>query len=139
MSAFDLDLLTAKAASIERHLRRVETTLAKQQGDLNPGSDASDAIVLHLWQAVQLTMDLAFAASSHLNLPAAATYGDAFRNCAREGTIDGLLAQRLVQSTGFRNAIAHAYEELDRDLVLKTASSGPADLRRFLAAMAALA
>ena len=48
MSAFDRDLVAARTAAIERHLRRVVARLPAEVGGLHPGSDVSDAIVLHL-------------------------------------------------------------------------------------------
>ena len=44
-----------------------------------------------------------------------------------------------MKAAGFRNAVAHAYEELDLDRVYDGARSGPADLRAFLVAVRSLA
>ena len=74
-------------------------------------------MVLHLWQAVQLTLDLAFAACLHRSLPT---------------------PERLVAAAGFRNVISHAYEGLDMAVVHAAAVSGPRDLRDFLRAVALL-
>ena len=139
MSAFDRELLAAKSAAVERHLTRVANKLPEEPTDLQPGTDASDAIVLHLWQAVQLVLDVAFAACLHLRLPTPSTYADAFRALAEHGAIDAALAERLSRAAGFRNLVAHAYENLDMLAVHATASRGPADLRAFLGALARLA
>lgn len=135
MSAFDRDLLAAKTAVIERHLSRVAARLPREPSDLKPSTDVSDAVVLHLWQAVQLVLDLAFAACLHRKLPTPATYAEAFRMLAREGVIDDALAERLARAAGFRNLVAHAYEALDMAAVHAAATKGPADLRAFLAAI----
>jgi len=47
-------LLAEKAAIIERHLTRVASKLPIDPKELSPQSDASDAVILHRWQAVQL-------------------------------------------------------------------------------------
>lgn len=138
MTAFDRDLLAAKTAAVERHLARVAAKLPAQASELEPSSDAADSVVLHLWQAVQLVLDLAFAACLHRRLPTPGTYGEAFRMLARETIIDDELAERLSRAAGFRNLVAHAYENLDMAAVHSAASNGPADLRAFLAAMAKL-
>jgi uncharacterized protein YutE (UPF0331/DUF86 family) len=52
--------------------------------------------------------------------------------------VDLLLAERLTRAAGFRNLVAHAYEDLDMARVYRSATQGPADLRAFLAAMASL-
>lgn len=139
MTAFDRDLLAAKTAAVERHLSRVAAKLPHEPSELKPSSDTSDTVVLHLWQAVQLVLDVAFAACLHRRLPTPGTYGDAFRMLAREGIIDDGLAERLSRAAGFRNLVAHAYEALDMAAVHAAAKNGPADLRAFLAAVAKLA
>jgi len=138
MSAFDPELVAAKAAVVERHLARVSARLPAHAAEMRPATDASDVVILHLWQAVQLVLDLAFAACLHLRLPTPATYGEAFRLLSREGVIDGPLADRLVRAAGFRNAVAHDYQDLDMTMIYDAARNGPADLRAFLAALARL-
>jgi uncharacterized protein YutE (UPF0331/DUF86 family) len=93
-------------------------------------------VVLHLWQAVQIAIDVALAACVRRNLGTPATYGEAFRRLAEDGMLEQDLAERLVRAAGFRNAIVHAYENLDMRRVHEAASKGPDDLRAFLAAIA---
>lgn len=138
MSGLDRELLAEKAAAIERHLARVEERLPAGPEDLRPSSDASDSVILHLWQAVQLTLDLATALCLRLSLGTPATYGDAFRQLAHAGRLEPELAGRLSRAAGFRNVVAHAYEQLDMARVWRAAKDGPADLRAFLAAVAAV-
>ena len=103
-----------------------------------PASDASDAVILHLWQAVQIVIDLATAACLHLKLGTPATYADAFRRLAEAGRLDHDLAGRLERAAGFRNVVAHAYERLDMARIHRAAQTGPVDLRAFLAALIGL-
>ena len=106
MTAFDRDLLAAKTAAVERHLARVAAKLPSDPHGLKPSSDASDAVILHLWQAVQLVLDIAFAVCLHRKLSSPGTYGEAFRLLARDGIIDDALADRLSRAAGFRNLVA---------------------------------
>jgi uncharacterized protein YutE (UPF0331/DUF86 family) len=46
--------------------------------------------------------------------------------------ISGELMQRLVQMTGFRNVMAHAYEDLDYNIVLDVLHNGKKDIAAFL-------
>ena len=125
--------------AVERHLHRVRDRLPASRDDFRPASDASDAVVLHLWQATQIVIDLAMGACLALDLGTPRSYGDAFGRLEREGVIDAALADRLVRAAGFRNLVAHAYESLDMARVHEAATTGPADLRRFLARVRALA
>jgi uncharacterized protein YutE (UPF0331/DUF86 family) len=132
MSALDRDLLAERAATVERHLARVAARLPPDAEDLRPSTDASDAVVLHLWQAVQAVIDLAVSGCLHWKLGTPADYGDAFRRLAAAGYLDEPLAGRLVRAAGFRNVVAHAYENLDMLRVHQAAVEGPGDLRAFL-------
>jgi uncharacterized protein YutE (UPF0331/DUF86 family) len=136
MSQLDRELLAERAAVIERHLARVADKLPDDAKDFRPGSDASDAVILHLWQAVQSTIDIAVSACIHLRLGTPTAYGDAFSSLAAGGYLDSDLAARLVRAAGFRNVVAHAYERLDMTRVYRAARDGPADLRAFLKALA---
>lgn len=99
------------------------------------GTAASDAVILHLWQAVQIALDLAVAACARLNLGTPAGFADAFRRLESARVLSSALAERLVKAAGFRNVVAHADEGPDMVAVHHAAASGPADLRAFLAAL----
>ena len=120
---------------VERHLDRVAERLPADPALLAPATDASDAVVLHLWQAVQMVIDVALAACLRFNLGTPTSYGDAFRRLAEAGVVNEGLAARLTRAAGFRNVVAHAYDRLDMARVHRAAREGPADLRTFLAAV----
>lgn len=117
---------------------RVASRLPADPADFRPASDASDAVILHLWQAVQIVIDLATAACLHFKLGAPATYADAFRRLAEAGHLDRGLAARLERAAGFRNVVAHAYERLDMARIHRAAQTGPADIRAFLGVLSRL-
>lgn len=136
MSAFDKAILAEKLVALERHLTRVRAKLPARPEELLPSTDASDAVVLHLWQATQLTVDVALAAAVALKLGTPQSYADAFRLLSRAGHLEPELAERLARAAGFRNVIARAYEGIDLARVHAAASMGPPDLRAFFHAMA---
>lgn len=125
--------LAEKAGALEGHLLRVASRLPDDDEPFEAGTDASDAVILHLWQATQLVIDVAVSLAVQVTGSAPATYGDAFRALQRANIIDEGLADRLVAAAGFRNVLVHAYEDLDLARVRVAARSGPADLRGFLA------
>jgi uncharacterized protein YutE (UPF0331/DUF86 family) len=133
VSPFDRDVLAERTMALERHLARVSERLPASSADLQPATDAGDAVILHLWQATQIVIDLAMAACLSLNAGTPSSYGDAFRRLQANGVIDEALADRLVRAAGFRNVVAHAYDGLDMKRVHDAARNGPADLRRFIA------
>lgn len=120
---------------VRRHLARVAHRLPTRPAELQPATDRSDAVILHLWQAVQVTIDLAVSACLRWDLGAPASYADAFRRLAGAGVIDVELAGRLGRAAGFRNVVAHAYDDLDMSRVFRAAQEGPRDIEAFLAAL----
>jgi hypothetical protein len=63
VSPFDREVLAERTMAVDRHLRRVAERLPASANDLQPATDASDAVILHLWQATQIVIDLATAAA----------------------------------------------------------------------------
>jgi len=132
MPALDRAVLAERVAAVERHLARVAQRLPQRAEDLQPATDPSDVVILHLWQAVQVVIDLALALCVQRNLGTPSSYAEAFEKLALAGDLDRALATRLAQAAGFRNLVAHAYEKIDMARVHEAATNGPADLRAFL-------
>jgi uncharacterized protein YutE (UPF0331/DUF86 family) len=135
VSPLDRAVLAERAAAIRRHLARVADKLPATAEELSASPDRSDAVILHLWQATQIAIDLATSAAIALGAGTPQTYADAFRRLEHAVVIDPPLADRLVRAAGFRNVVAHAYERLDLARVHRAATSGPADLLALVAAL----
>jgi len=135
MTPIDRDVFAERVAAVQRHLARVADRLPESPDELVAATDASDAVVLHLWQATQIVIDLATAVCVRLDLGTPSSYSDAFARLASAGILEASLAERLARAAGFRNLVAHAYERLDMRRVHEAARSGPADLRAFLVAL----
>ena len=133
MSVLDHAVLAERTMAVERHLRRVAERLPPAAADMQPATDVSDAVTLHLWQATQIVIDLAMGACLSLKLGTPASYADVFRRSQQARVVDAARADRLVRVAGFRNIVAHAYETLDMARVYAAAKEGPADLLAFLA------
>ena len=126
-------MLAEKTQAVQRHLARVADRLPTDPTGFLPATGQSDAVVLHLWQATQVVIDLALAACVRQALGTPSDYADAFRRLESAGLIDPDLAGRLVRAAGFRNVVAHAYQHLDMVRVYRAAKEGPRDLLAFLA------
>ncbi len=133
MSVLDRAVLAERAMAVQRHLQRVADRLPVTAADLRPATDASDAVVLHLWQATQIVIDLAMSACVATKLGTPSSYADAFRRLQTAGFVEAGVADRLVRAAGFRNVVAHAYDTLDMKRVHESATNGPPDLLAFLA------
>src|SRR3954447_15250367 len=130
------ELLADRTTIVEIDLARVGNRLPSGPDELCPMTDTSDVVILRLWQAVQVVMDLAAATCIHFRLGAPQNYREAFQRMAEAGYLEQDLAKRLMDLDYIRHTVAHAYDELDMDRVYLAAREGPADLRAFLAALA---
>lgn len=139
MIGIDRELLAERSAAVLRHLDRVADHLPTDPADLTPLSAATDTVVLRLWQAVQVVIDLAISSCVRLGLGSPATDGDAFRNLAAAGIVEDALALQLARAAGFRNLVVHADADLDLRRVHAIAATGSVDLRAFLLALRDLA
>lgn len=139
MSVLDPEVLAERTVVVERHLRRVAALLPADRQALRPETEASDGVILHLWQTMQVILDLGVSACVSLRLGTPSGYGDAFSRMAAAGLLPAELAGRLSAAAGFRNLVAHAYESIDLARVYESALSGPADLRAFLRVLRGLA
>lgn len=132
MTQLDKEILAERTAAVERHLDRVRDRLPKDIINFTPNTDASDAVILHLWQATQIIIDTALSLCVHLHLGTPMTYADAFLKLGEAGFLEKALSVRLSHAEGFRNRIVHAYEKLDMQKIYKVALEGPSDLKAFL-------
>jgi len=60
---------------------------------------------------------------------------ESFHILHEAGVISDELKKKLVQMAGFRNVIAHAYEDLDYDIVFDMLHKGKKDISEFLEAI----
>lgn len=74
MSVLDRAVLAERTMNVQRHLARVAERLPAAAADLAPATDASDAVVLHLWQATQIVIDAAMSACLALRLGTPGSY-----------------------------------------------------------------
>lgn len=132
----DRVVLAAKTAVIERHLRRVAQCLPDNPDEFKPLTDASDSVILHLWQAVQAVIELAASVCARFRLGTPRSSGESLQELAAAGFLAPELVTRLAGVEVFYEVVVHAYEQLDMERVYRAAQQGPTDLRAFLKALA---
>ena len=98
VSVLDRPVLAERTMIVERHLTRVAEKLPASPVDFEPATDTSDAVVLHLWQATQIVIDVAMSACLALRLGTPHSYADAFRRLEKAGVIETALTSRLVRA-----------------------------------------
>jgi len=120
------DVMFAKAAVIERSLRRV-LEIYRADSSLSDLMHL-DALTLNVERACQAAIGLAMhvVAVKHLGMPQ--SQADAFRLLADADTLERNLSERMIGMCGFRNVLVHQYQELEVDILHQVATERWQDL-----------
>ena len=120
------DVMLAKAAVIERSLRRV-LQIHGADPDLSDLMHL-DALTLNVERACQAAIDLAMhvVAMKHLGMPQ--SQADAFRLLADAAILAPPLSERMIGMCGFRNVLVHQYQELEMEILHQVATARWQDL-----------
>ena len=132
----DRDIVLAKAAIVDRCLRRIDDVRGPRRAALNT-VDVLDITVLNLQRAAQACIDLAshLVATEGYGLPD--SLGATFSLLEERGVIAADLADRLRKMVGFRNIAVHDYQNVDPAIVEAIVTRHLPDLRQFVAEIAA--
>lgn len=131
----DRDVLRAKTAAVQHHVRRVRSQLPLSAATLEADEDVRDIVLMNLQQAVQSCIDLAIHVCADDRLGAAESPAAAFALLARAGCIPDDLSARMASAAGLRNLIVHRYGDLNMQTVLDGLEQGLRDLETFTAAL----
>jgi uncharacterized protein YutE (UPF0331/DUF86 family) len=112
------DITREKIRIIERCLDRVREEFGGDAKRLESHT-IEDALVLNLTRACEAAIDISMhvVRLKRLGLPQESR--DAFTLLESAHVIDGALARRMKGMVGFRNTVVHAYQEIDRDILVK--------------------
>ena len=114
----DKDVVFAKAASIQKCLRRIKEVTGLKPDSLDE-MNKQDIFVLNLQRAVQAAIDLAshIIASEGLGVPD--TIKDNFARLEQAGIVSKDLSKKMQSMVGFRNIAIHDYQAINVE-ILKT-------------------
>ncbi|MBM4136508.1 MAG: DUF86 domain-containing protein [Nitrospira sp.] len=95
-------------------------------------TDIRGAVERYLYLEAQSVIDLAEAVIAHNDFRKPTTMSEAFYILNEEKIISKKLTEKLVRMVGFRNVLAHDYEDIDYDIVYKVLQEGLNDIEVFL-------
>jgi len=125
------DVLLAKAAIIERCLKRIGEDYTGHEADFAKDFMRQDAVILNLQRACEAAIDGAIhlVRVKRLGLPQESR--EAFTLVERAGLMTPDLASRMRAMVGFRNVAVHDYGSLNLDIVRAIVEQRLDDLRAF--------
>jgi uncharacterized protein YutE (UPF0331/DUF86 family) len=130
-----INVIENKISAIRKYVSILDRYERYTKPEIENDIDIRGAVERYLYLATQSTIDLAESIIAYRKLRKPTTMAESFHILHEAGVISEELMQRMVQMTGFRNVIAHAYEDLDYDIVFDVLHNGKKDISAFLAAL----
>ena len=130
-----IDVIENKISAVRKYLSILDRYERFARPEIENDIDIRGAVERYLYLVTQSTIDLAESIIAYKKLRKPTTMTESFHILHEAGVISGELMQKLVQMTGFRNVIAHAYVDLDYDIVFDVLHNGRNDIGAFLEAL----
>jgi uncharacterized protein YutE (UPF0331/DUF86 family) len=125
-------IIENKISHVRKYLKILERYQKQTQKEIETHVDLRGAVERYLYLVTQATIDLAEAVISFKGFRKPTTLGETFRILTEEKIIGIPLLEKMIQLTGFRNVIAHDYEDINYDILYKVLQNGLNDICQFL-------
>lgn len=127
----NIETIENKISSVRKYLKILENYKKVSSPEIESDINLKGALERYLYLAVQATIDLAEAVISYNNFRKPTVLSESFDILNEEGMISSELTKKLVKMVGFRNIIAHDYEELNYDIVFDVLHNKLNDIEEF--------
>jgi uncharacterized protein YutE (UPF0331/DUF86 family) len=134
----DVVVVLRKLSLLREHLVRVRRRRAVDFEAFRRDVDLQDATAMSLLVAAQEAVDIAMHIVADEGWGIPSSYGESFDLLAKNGVIDGELAEELVRIVAVRNRIAHGYASVDLQRLWQEIPAGLDCLERYVTAIAAV-
>ena len=131
----DNHLLLSKAGKVERCLARIVKKRPETIEEFLANQDLQEIILFNLQLAVQNCIDMASHILSDQELGIPGSYNEMFYILQDNGYLELSLTEKMVAAVGFRNLVAHEYENVDLIRVYEIVQTDIFDLKDFLRAI----
>lgn len=128
----DLSVIENKLSSIKKYLLILDNFKAYSKDTLENDLIIRGAVERYLYLVSQSAIDLAEAVISYKKLRKPTTMSESFCILGEERLIDEKLVEKMAKLVGFRNIMAHDYEEVDYDIVYDILQFRLKDIEEFL-------
>jgi len=121
-----------KISYIEKHLAAVREYRVEAADDLEKNPMLRGAVERELYVLAQAVIDLAEAMVAYKSLRKPTTMREAFDILAEANLLPKEFVERFIGIVGFRNALAHDYEEMRLEVVYDVLQSKLPHIEEFL-------
>lgn len=125
------NIIMAKAAVIERCIKRIHEEYAGDPDELKSNFTKQDSIILNLERIVQACIDMGAHVVKIKHLGFTERYRDIFDVLAKAELIPEELALSLKKMVGFRNIAIHEYQIINMDIVSNIIENKLSEIERY--------
>lgn len=128
----NINVLENKISAAKKYLKILERYQKYSASQIAKSVDLKGAVERYLYLAVQAAIDLADITVSLKKLRKPSTLSESFDILGEENIISAELREKLVKMVGFRNVIAHDYEDVDENIVYDVLQNRLQDIKEFI-------
>lgn len=131
----NISVIENRISLIKKYLKILENykkySIKKIENDLN----IRGALERYLYLAIQATIDLAEAIISFKDFRKPTSFSESFYILNEEKIISKELTEKMVKMAGFRNIVAHDYENINYGIVYDILQNRLVDIKQFITAI----
>lgn len=128
----NLTVIENRISAVKKYLKILERYKKYSAKEIEEDLDIRGAVERYLYLAIQATIDLAEAVISYKNLRKPSSMNETFHILNEEDIISPDLKTKMSKMVGFRNIIAHDYEEINYEIVFEILQKGLSDIKEFI-------
>lgn len=128
----NVNVIETKISSIQKYLKILAEYKKYSQKEIETDLNLKGAVERYLYLLTQAAIDLAEAIIALKDFRRPTTYSEAFHILHEEDFLTADLTERLVRMAGFRNIIAHDYEDVDFVILYDVLQHRLGDVEQFL-------
>ncbi len=128
----NIDVIENRVSAIKKYLNILDGFKRYSAEEIAHDIIVKGAVERYLYLAVQTTIDLAEAVIAYKKFRKPSTMGESFYILSEEKIISREFAEKLAKMVGFRNVVAHDYEEVDSGVVFNILHHELSDIENFI-------
>lgn len=128
----NLDVIENKISTIRQSLHVLQDYRQVRAADLKADLKIRGIVERYLYIATQATIDLAETIIAYKKLRKPRNYKEVFEILEESDLLPSPLARKLIDMVGFRNTLAHVYDNVNYEIVVDVLQNRLKDIEDFL-------
>lgn len=128
----DRDLIVAKAAAVQKHLKRIEAKRGNNLEAFTQDIDRQDIVLFNLQMAIQNCVDIAAHIVGEEGFGIPGSTNELFYLLEENGYLPLEITEKMTRAVGFRNLMVHEYAKIDIEQIYIIAHEHLDDLNDYL-------